>query len=205
LKNNSFTYCITYLRPLPKRNNAIIVKTLRTQTPKASYQFFISDHQGSVRVVMQKQADSTYVAQQIYYGVTGDIIANTPGGQNLLTHLYQGKEWQDGFGYDFVTRTYDPYTVRFLQVDGANQFASGYTGMGNIPNIGVDPNGQVAIVPIAIAAAALLFTNCFAPLNNRTQIQIFFCNYVYGKEELFKTGEIKDSQRGIREGLEAYS
>jgi hypothetical protein len=46
---------------------------------------------------------------------------------------------------------------------------------------------------------------CFAPLNNRTQFQNYFCNYVYGKEELFKTGEIKDSQRGIRKRLETYS
>ncbi len=46
---------------------------------------------------------------------------------------------------------------------------------------------------------------CFAPLNNRTEFQNYFCNYVYGKEELFKTGEIKDSQRGIRKRLEAYS
>jgi hypothetical protein len=43
---------------------------------------------------------------------------------------------------------------------------------------------------------------CFAPLNNRTQFQNYFCNYVYEKEELFKTGEIKDSQRGIRKRLE---
>jgi Domain of unknown function (DUF6443) len=124
-------------------------------TGQASYQFFISDHQGSVRVVMQKQADSTYIAQQIYYGVTGDIIANTPGGQNLLTHLYQGKDWQDGFGYDFVTRTYDPYTVRFLQVDGANQFASGYTGMGNMPNVGVDPDGQVVVATAVLIGSAI--------------------------------------------------
>jgi hypothetical protein len=46
-----------------------------------------------------------------------------------LTHTFQSKEWQDGFGYDFLTRIYDPYTMRMLQVDGANQFASGYVGM----------------------------------------------------------------------------
>ncbi|MGL4629563.1 MAG: glycohydrolase toxin TNT-related protein, partial [Leadbetterella sp.] len=112
---------------------------------KPTYQFFINDHQGSTRVVFQRLNTSTYIAQRIDYGVTGDIITENTG-QNLLTHLYQGKEWMDGFGYDFVTRTYDPYTLRMLQVDGANQFASGYTGMGNNPILGVDPDGQAVHV-----------------------------------------------------------
>jgi RHS repeat-associated protein len=68
-----------------------------------------------------------------------------------LTHTFQGKEFQDGFGYDFLTRTYDPYTMRMLQVDGANQFASGYVGMGNNPVMMVDPDGQA--VHIAVGAA----------------------------------------------------
>jgi RHS repeat-associated protein len=85
------------------------------------------------------------IANSINYGVTGDIISEFPANQNLLTHTFQGKEFQDNFGYDFLTRTYDPYTMRMLQVDGANQFASGYVGMGNNPVNGVDPDGQIFI------------------------------------------------------------
>jgi RHS repeat-associated protein len=73
-----------------------------------------------------------------------------------LTHTFQGKEWQDGFGYDFLTRTYDPYTMRMLQVDGANQFASGYVGMGNNPVSMIDPDGQVAIAATTITVASVL-------------------------------------------------
>ena len=120
-------------------------------TGQGTYQYFINDHQGSTRVVFQKLNGNTYIAQRIDYGVTGDIISENAG-QNLLTHLFQGKEFYDGFGYDFVTRTYDPYTVRMLQIDGANQFASGYTGMGNMPNMGVDPDGQW----LHIAAGAVI-------------------------------------------------
>jgi hypothetical protein len=69
------------------------------------YQYFISDHLGSPRVVFQKQNDSLFIAQRIDYGVTGDIISEFPANQNLLTHTFQGKEFQDGFGYDFLTRT----------------------------------------------------------------------------------------------------
>lgn len=120
---------------------------------KATYQYFINDHQGNTRLVFQKQNDSIYIAQRIDYGVGGDVIANDSTDQNLLTHLYQGNEWLDGFGYDFVTRTYDPYVMRFLQVDGANQFASGYTGIGNNPVSMVDPDGQIAFVPVLIGAS----------------------------------------------------
>ena len=58
-----------------------------------------------------------FIAQRIDYGVTGDIITNDSTSKNLLTHLFQGKEWVDRFGFDFVTRTYDPYTMRMLQID----------------------------------------------------------------------------------------
>jgi hypothetical protein len=115
------------------------------------YQYFINDHLGSPRVVFQKLNDSLFIAQRINYGVTGDIISTDASVKNLLNHFLQGKEWIDGFGYDFVTRTYDPYTMRMLQIDGANQFASGYTGLGNSPQMGIDPDGQW--VHIAIGAA----------------------------------------------------
>lgn len=107
-----------------------------------TYQYFINDQQGSTRVVFQKLNGNVYIAQRIDYGVSGEIIAEQGSGQNLLTHLYQGKEWIDGLGFDFITRVYDPYTARMLQIDGANQFASGFVGMGNNPVNGIDPDGQ---------------------------------------------------------------
>jgi hypothetical protein len=117
----------------------------------ARYQYFINDHLGSPRVVFQKLNDSLFIAQRINYGVTGDIVTLDSTDKNLLTHLFQGKEWLDGFGYEFVTRTYDPYTMRMLQIDGANQFASGYVGMGNNPVSMIDPDGQFAFVPVLLA------------------------------------------------------
>jgi hypothetical protein len=78
--------------------------------------------------------------------------------------LYQGKEYITDFGYnnyDFMTRSYNPTTGRFNQVDGANQFASGYTGMGNMPTVGVDPDGQVVV-----AAIVGFFKNLFTSRDN---------------------------------------
>lgn len=61
-------------------------------------------------------------------------------------YFYQGKELQDELGlelYDFHARQYDPQIGRFWGIDPADQFPSGYTGMGNDPASGVDPTGMV--------------------------------------------------------------
>jgi RHS repeat-associated protein len=79
--------------------------------------------------------------QETHYGPWGEVLEGL-GQSGDWRFLYQAKEYIDGLGYDFHSRTYDPYSGRFLQLDGANQFASGYTGMGNVPTMGVDPDGQ---------------------------------------------------------------
>ncbi|MEQ9468202.1 MAG: hypothetical protein RLN88_12365, partial [Ekhidna sp.] len=43
--------------------------------------------------------------------------------------------------YDFLLRNYDPVLGRWLQTDPYGQFASPYIGMGNLPHLGVDPDG----------------------------------------------------------------
>ncbi|GJM63657.1 RHS repeat-associated core domain-containing protein [Persicobacter diffluens] len=46
-------------------------------------------------------------------------------------------------GYNvFEARLYDPVIGRWISVDPARQFASGYVGMGNNPVNGVDPDGR---------------------------------------------------------------
>jgi hypothetical protein len=54
--------------------------------------------------------------------------------------------------YDFHARMYDPALGRFGSVDPQGQFASPYTGMGNNPVVGVDPDGELFFVPILIGA-----------------------------------------------------
>lgn len=61
-------------------------------------------------------------------------------------YQYQTKKMQDELGmhlYDFHARQYDPQIGRFWGVDPADQFPSGYTGMGNNPANFVDPTGMV--------------------------------------------------------------
>ncbi|MBC6427323.1 MAG: hypothetical protein GDA51_12860 [Ekhidna sp.] len=56
--------------------------------------------------------------------------------------------------YDFLSRSYDPALGRFFAVDPVGQFSSPYVGMGNVPHLTIDPNGELAwFVPIIIGAA----------------------------------------------------
>ncbi|MBN8838550.1 MAG: hypothetical protein J0I09_14915 [Sphingobacteriia bacterium] len=59
-------------------------------------------------------------------------------------YQYQGdySEFDDETGWnDFELRSYDPQIGRFIQADPYDQFPSPYTGMGNDPINGADPNG----------------------------------------------------------------
>jgi len=83
-------------------------------------------------------------------------------GDKTNRFLYQSKEWQTALAlnlYDFHARhgstfRYDPATGRFTGVDPQGQFASGYVGMGNMPTVGVDPDGELAwfVIPIIVGA-----------------------------------------------------
>jgi RHS repeat-associated protein len=120
---------------------------------KSRYQYFIQDHLGNNRVIFEKLNDSLYVAQRMdYYPFGSPFEADSLD----FRFTYQGKEYIDFLGlnqFDFHSRTYDSYLGRFSQVDGANQFASGYTGMGNNPVSFIDPSGQIAFIPFLIAGA----------------------------------------------------
>ncbi len=59
-------------------------------------------------------------------------------------YLYQGNyaEYDEDIGWhDFALRSYDAQIGRFWQTDPYDEFASGYTGMGNDPVNMVDPSG----------------------------------------------------------------
>ncbi len=76
------------------------------------------------------------------FGLTVNMASATGGIKNKIK--YQGKELQDDLGlnlYDFTARQYDPQIGRFWGIDPAEQFPSGYTGMGNDPANQIDPSG----------------------------------------------------------------
>lgn len=131
----------------------------------ATYQYFINDHLGNVRVVFQQLSGSVYLYQEVHYGVTGEILDGL-GKTGDLSYLYQGKELIEGLGYDFQARMYDTWSMRFGGIDPVdNYMLSGYAGMMNNPVSYIDPDGRTptAVIGALIGAASytlgIAFTN----------------------------------------------
>ena len=84
------------------------------------------------------------IVQTVDYYPFGMVSALHRRDNSLFNaYLYQGKELNEDLGlYDFHARWYNPAIGRFLSVDPAGQFYSGYVGMGNNPVMGVDPTGM---------------------------------------------------------------
>lgn len=78
-------------------------------------------------------------------------------GEQVTRELFQGKSYEQLSGLsDFHARHYDAALGRWHAVDPANQFASPYTGMGNNPVIGVDPDRKfVHIIIGAVVGGAI--------------------------------------------------
>lgn len=74
-------------------------------------------------------------------------------GETDNAYLFQGKELiaQTGW-HDFGSRMYYGDLGRWFSTDPQKQFSSPYLAMGNMPTMGVDPDGEFFWIPIAIGA-----------------------------------------------------
>ncbi|WP_044213413.1 RHS repeat-associated core domain-containing protein, partial [Flammeovirga sp. OC4] len=107
-----------------------------------SYQ--LSDHLGNVRATVQWSGANRNINNYSDSYPFGMKIGHQTDGK--YRYGYQGEFADDeteetGFN-SFEARMYDPVIGRWLSVDPARQFASGYVGMGNNPVMGVDPDGR---------------------------------------------------------------
>ena len=117
----------------------------------AAYRFYVRDHLGSVRVVLD---DDGNVLQQLYYhpfgGVWGDVGTNT----GLQPWKYSGKEYdhRDGLDlYDYGARLYDPAGSRWTSPDPLCEkyyHISPYAFCNNNPIKYVDPDGRDGVLII---------------------------------------------------------
>ena len=156
--NGSTTIQTDYMGDLIYRNDSL--KTILHDEGRIAYkndtlytyQFFIQDHLGNTRIIIERVNATTALVQETHYGAWGEILEGI-GQTGDWNFLFQGKEYVDGYGFDFHSRNFDSWSGRFDQIDGANQFASGFVGMGNNPVSNIDPDGQFVIAPILIGAA----------------------------------------------------
>lgn len=147
LVSGSATITTDYMGDLIYRNDSL--KTILHDEGRIAYQndnayiyqFFILDHLGNTRAIVQRLNATTALVQENHYGVWGEVLEGI-GTQGDWLFLYQNKEWVDGLGYDFHSRQYDPFRGQFDSIDPKNQFDSGYLGMGNMPTMSIDPDGQ---------------------------------------------------------------
>ncbi len=116
----------------------------------AAYRFYVRDHLGSVRVVLD---DDGNVLQQLYYHPFGGVWGDAGTNIGLQPWKYSGKEYdhRDGLDlYDYGARLYDPAAVRWTSPDPLCEkyyHISPYAFCNNNPIKYVDPDGKKIKIP----------------------------------------------------------
>ncbi|WP_065220637.1 MULTISPECIES: RHS repeat domain-containing protein [Butyricimonas] len=112
------------------------------------YDYYLTDHLGSTRVVLEASGNTLVPIQTTEYYPFGLAFANNNLDKNK--YLFSGKEIQNvTFGnemlgmYDFGSRFYDPLLNRWFCQDPASQLVSPYGYCANNPVINIDPNGEL--------------------------------------------------------------
>ena len=117
----------------------------------AAYRFYVRDHLGSVRVVLD---DDGNVLQQLYYHPFGGVWGDAGTDIGLQPWKYSGKEYdhRDGLDlYDYGARLYDPAAVRWTSPDPLCEkyyHISPYAFCNNNPIKYVDPDGKYVEVSV---------------------------------------------------------
>lgn len=111
------------------------------------YDYFLTDHLGSTRVMLEASGNTLVPVQTTEYYPFGLAFSTNDLDKNK--HLFSGKEIQNvTFGsemlgmYDFGSRFYDPLVGRWFCQDPAAQLASPYGYCNNNPITFVDPDGE---------------------------------------------------------------
>lgn len=119
---------------------------MATATPQ--YQYYLKDHLGNTRVVVNSDNTAPQITNYYAFGLTSQSYQS--GTSNK--YLYNGKELQDDLiagrtldWYDYGNRFYDPTTGRWHTQDLMAEFyydQSPYNYVGNDPISFIDPNGD---------------------------------------------------------------
>ncbi len=107
-----------------------------------SWQYFLKDHLGNVRVVINENQDIVQVTDYYPFGLSRPVI-----GDGTQKYLYNGKEVQEyADWYDYGKRFYDPSLGRWHVVDPLSEKSrrwSTYQYSYNNPIRFIDPDGML--------------------------------------------------------------
>jgi RHS repeat-associated protein len=104
------------------------------------YAYELTDHLGSVRAVVTKNASTLQVTAYSDYYPFGEVLAKDGNDRYGYQGQYSEADGETGWNA-FQLRMYDSRIARWLRTDPAGQFFSPYEAMGNNPISGVDPDG----------------------------------------------------------------
>lgn len=153
-----------------------------SNTTSYTYKYFLKDHLGSTRAVIDDQGQLTEATVYSPYGMMDKIEQGTD-----VRDKFTGKEFdEEGSAtgipgiqaFYFGARMYDPDIGVFTSCDPKLQFWSSYAYTTN-PNIYIDPNGEDFSIPAALLALAITT----ATMNTANYIANVVCHYKEGTDK----------------------
>ena len=120
------------------------------QEGKPLYEYFLKDHLGNTRAVIDQEGHLAQTSSYYPFGMQTEALCYTSTTHQQNNYLYNGKELQDDFGlgwYDYGARYYDAELARFHSADPlAGDFPSWtpYHYVHNNPLNMIDPTGMSA-------------------------------------------------------------
>ena len=140
-KNNKLSYVITQEG-----------KITFNQEGEPLYQYFLKDHLGNTRAVIDQEGHLAQTSSYYPFGMQTEALCYTSTTHQQNNYLYNGKELQDDFGlgwYDYGKRYYDAQIGRWHVVDPrAEKYddLSPYNYCANNPLKYIDPEGDTIVV-----------------------------------------------------------
>jgi RHS repeat-associated protein len=117
--------------------------------------YYLNDHLGSTRVLMQGVPGSYQVAQYYTFYPFGQELEGWGSAATPFKFTGKERDVHSSFAFDyFGARYYDPRIGQFSSVDAAGQFASGFVYVGNNPISLTDPDGNVAPLVVGLLQIA---------------------------------------------------
>jgi RHS repeat-associated protein len=113
-----------------------------------TFAFFLKDHLGSTRVVLNEENQPLATFRYLPFGSVIPDNSNSREALHRFRYLFTGQEYDEETGlHNYRARLYDSDLGRFLTPDPKRQLPSPYVYVNNNPLNFTDPTGELFVVP----------------------------------------------------------